>query len=139
MTTVSAHGREVGRIYYTTFAKAYMEDGVILITNAGKWTVYGRCRSGFTPEQAYAIARRTQDDLYMRNPALKVYRDRLRSVAGIGKAWKLHSAIQHLGEDIDGIWSECCNGYGGTIHATPEEIGELVRYYNMALEIADGE
>jgi len=126
-------------MYYTTFAKAYMEDGVILSSNAGRWVVYGKCRPGYTPERAYALAKQQQDDLYMRNPALKVYREKLRSAAGIGKAWRLHAAIQHLGDDIDGIWSECCSGYGRNIHATTDEIAELVRYYNMALEIADGE
>ncbi|NTU52267.1 MAG: hypothetical protein HGA97_00910 [Chlorobiaceae bacterium] len=55
-------------------------------------------------------------------------------VAGLGKAWKLHAAIQLLGDDVDGIWSECCDGFGDNVHADVDEIAELVRLYAAALE-----
>ncbi|NTV02440.1 MAG: hypothetical protein HGB04_06595 [Chlorobiaceae bacterium] len=139
MAKLSAHGREIGRMYYTTFAKAYMADGVILFTEAGKWKVYGKCKPGVTPEQAFALAKQKQAELYEEKPALREYRKRLLWVAGLGKAWKLHAAIQLLGDDVDGIWSECCDGFGDNIHADVDEIAELVRLYTVAVERAGTE
>lgn len=139
MARLTAHGMEVGRMYYTTFSKAYMENGVILYTDAGKWKVYGRCKKGVTPQQAFALAQQKQEELYQRNPALKEYRQQLHAITGIGKAWKLHAAIQLLRDDVDGIWSECCDGYGDNVYADVEEIAALVRCYEQALEFAKQE
>jgi hypothetical protein len=41
MAKLSAHGKEVGRINYTTYAKAYMQDGVVLKNEGHGWKVYG--------------------------------------------------------------------------------------------------
>jgi hypothetical protein len=130
MAKLSAHGKEVGRVVYTTSAKAYMSDGVILQNQGFGWKRYGTCR--VSPAEAYAVALAKQEELYERNPAIKEYRKLLHSLAGLGKAWKLHAAVQLLGDDVDGIWSECCDGFGGNITADIEEIKELVMWYTLA-------
>ena len=104
MAKLSAHGSEVGRINYTTYAKAYMSDGKILKNFGHGWKLYGTCK--VSPEQAFAVAKEKQDRVLAERPMLAAYRKELHSIAGMGKAWKLHAAIQLLGDDIDGIWSE---------------------------------
>jgi hypothetical protein len=55
----------------------------------------------------------------------------------MGKAWKLQAAIELLGDDVDGIWSEVCDGYGDNVHASVEEIEHLVKLYNDSVHEAD--
>ena len=53
----------------------------------------------------------------------------LHSLAGVGKAWKLHACVQLMHNDVDGVWSECCDGYSDNVHADVDEIAKLCRLY----------
>jgi hypothetical protein len=130
MAKLSAHGEEIGRINYTTYAKAYMADGKILKNYGQGWKLYGKCK--VSPQEAYAVAKAKQDAVFSVRPCLAAYRKELHSLAGMSKAWKLHAAVELLGDDVDGIWSEACDGYGDNVHADVDEVGELVRLYNLA-------
>lgn len=129
MAKLSAHGKEVGRINYTTYAKAYMQDGVILKNEGHGWKVYGKCK--FTPQEVYENALDHYNKFLIARPCLAAYRDYLHDLAGMGKAWKLHAAVTMLGDDIDGIWSEACDGYVDNVRASVEEIKHLVDLYNQ--------
>jgi hypothetical protein len=36
-------------------------------------------------------------------------------------------------DDIDGVWSEACDGYGDNVHADIDEIAKLCRLYEAAM------
>ena len=132
MAKLSAHGSELGRLAFTTYSLAYMSDGKILKNGGNGWKLYKKCAPGVTPERAFASAQARRAEFADAHPCLMAYRKELHSIAGMGKAWKLHTAIELLGNDVDGIWSEACDGYGDNVHADVEEIAGLVRLYNAA-------
>lgn len=133
MAKLSAHGAEIGRVRYTTYETAYMTDGKILRKDAGAWKLYKKCKPGVDPRQAYERARAKREEFLAANPALREYTRELHSLAGIGKAWKLHMAIELMPDDADGVWSECCDGYGDNVHADIGEVSGLCRLYARAL------
>ena len=136
MAKLSAHGTEIGRVMFTTYAKAYMSDGVVLKNAGGSgWKIHGRIKEGVTPTQAYENQKRHQEQYLAQRPEVAAYRKELHKLAGIGKAWKLHTAISLLGNDVDGIWSEVCDGYSDNVHADVDEISHLVQLYNTVREI----
>lgn len=135
MAKLSAHGKEIGRINYTTYSKAYFEDGVILKNEGRGWKVFGKCK--FSPQEAYENALEHHKRFTAARPCYATYRSYLHSLAGMGKAWKLHTAVTTLGDDIDGIWSEACDGYCDNVRASVEEIKHLVDLYQQAKREAD--
>ena len=135
MAKLSAHGKEIGRINYTTCSKAYMQDGTILKNSGFGWKVFGKCK--INPQEVYEKALTQHKDFIGKRPCLAAYRTHLHALAGMGKAWKLQAAIELLGDDVDGIWSEVCDGYGDNVHASVEEIEHLVKLYNDSVHEAD--
>ena len=133
MAKLSAHGAEIGRIEFTTSVKAYMADGKVLKNSGFGWKLSGRVKDGLTPEQAFANAMRQQAEFISVRPCLKAYREALADMAGLSKRWKLHSAIQLLGDDFDGVWSEACDGYGDNVSASCEEVANVCRLYAAAM------
>jgi len=132
MAKLSAHGTEIGRLNFTTYSKAYMSDGKILKNHGQGWKLYGKAKG--TPEEAWKAACATREEFARTHPAMMAYRKELHSMAGMGKAWKLHAAVELLGDDVDGIWSEACDGYGDNVHADVDEVAALVRLYRYACE-----
>jgi hypothetical protein len=130
MAKLSAHGRELGRINYTTYSKAYMSDGTVLKNAGFGWKVFGKCK--VSPQEAYQHALTAHNDFAASRPCLMAYRKELHALAGMGKAWKLHTAVELLRTDVDGIWSGACDGYGDNVHADLEEIEHLVNLYQRA-------
>ena len=61
MAKLSAHGTEVGRVMFTTYAKAYMSDGVVLKNDGSGWKILGRVKDGVTPTKAYENQKRHQE------------------------------------------------------------------------------
>ena len=132
MAKLSAHGSEIGRVYFTTSAKAYMADGAILKNSGFGWKLAGKVKAGISPLEAYEAQKQKQVEYLVTYPALAAYRKELHSLAGLGKAWKLDAAISMMPDDCDGVWSECCDGYGDNVHADINEIAELCRLYRAA-------
>lgn len=132
MAKLSSHGREIGRVVYTTSIKAYFEDGKVLKNAGFGWKVAGKVKPEFTPASAFENASRRQAELLEKRPALAAYRKELHALAGISKRWKLHAAIELMPEDADGVWSEVCDGYSDNVHADVNEIDALCRLYLAA-------
>lgn len=137
MTKCSAHGSIVGTIEYMTHAKRYMSDGVILKNHGFGWKLAGKIKPGFTPEQATKIAQDGLAEQLAQKPAVAAYRKALHDLAGLGKRWKLHAAVQLMPDDCDGVWSECCDGYGDNVHADIDEVAELCRAYQCMVRMRD--
>jgi hypothetical protein len=133
MAKCSAHGAEVGTLHFLTYSKRWMSDGVILKHGGFGWKLHTRCKPGvnvgahFREAEAHMAASRA------RHPARTAYINLLHSMAGMTMRWKLHAAVNLMPDDCDGVWSECCDGYGDNIHADVDEVGELCRAYVAAL------
>ena len=136
MAKIAAHGREIGTLEFTSYAKRYMSDGVILKNQGFGWKLYGKVKPGISPEQAYNAAKARRDAALAERPANANYRKMLHSMCGLNKRWKLHMAISMMPEDPDGVWSEACDGYGDNVHADLDEIVDLCIAYQAAMSEA---
>ena len=132
MAKCSVHGVEIGTIYKLTSARRYMSDGVVLKNGGFGWKLAGKVKSGIDPADAYQRAKARYDEALCANPDAAAYRKELHAMAGLGKRWKLHMAIEAMPDDCDGVWSEACDGYGDNIHADVDEVGALCRLYLAA-------
>lgn len=134
MAKVSAHGKEIGTIYFTTSAKRYMADGVILKNNGFGWKLAGKVKAGVNPADAYQNQLKYQNDLLAARPCTVAYRRALHELAGMNTRWKLHMVIEMMPDDADGVWSGACDGYGDNVHADIDEVSELCRLYQNAVK-----
>jgi len=138
MAKISAHGTEIGTVYFTTHAKRYMSDGKILVNKGFGWKIGPKLKPGVTPEQAYANKIEHQRKVLSEMPAMAAYRKELHELAGLSKRWKLHMAVELMPDDPDGVWSQACDGYGDNVHADIDEVSHLCRLFkNAAAEYAE--
>lgn len=98
------------------------------------WKLAGKVKSGIAPEQAYKNAFEYQNECMATRPAFAAYRRELHAMAGLCKRWKLHTAVQLMPDDCDGVWSEACDGYGDNVHASVAEVAALCRLYIAACD-----
>ena len=110
-----------------------MADGKVLKNSGFGWKLAGKLKDGITPETAFANAMRKQEEFYVSRPASLHYKKELHAMTGICNRWKLHAAVQLLGDDHDGVWSEACDGYGYNVSASVDEVVHLCRLYEAAL------
>ena len=99
MAKCSVHGNEIGTVYFTTTAKRYMSDGVILKNAGFGWKLHGKVKESVTPEIAFKNQLEHTAQFERENPCFAAYRKALHDVAGIGKRWKLHAAIELMPDD----------------------------------------
>jgi hypothetical protein len=132
MAKCSVHGAEVGTIYKLTSARRYMTDGVVLKNSGFGWKLAGKVKAGIDPADAYQRAVARYGDELAANPEFAAYRKELHAMAGLGKRWKLHAAVELMPDDCDGVWSEACDGYGDNVCADIDEVSNLCRLYLAA-------
>ncbi len=132
MATLQAHGKEVGRIAYLLKTKAYMGDGVVLVNHGQGWKVSGKLKAGIAPLNAYRKARGAQSKALQEHPAFAAYREALFAAACLAKRHRLHTMIEIMYDDPDGVWSEACDGYGDNLCLDQEEVIELCQRYKRA-------
>jgi len=137
MAKLSANGQEIGTIYTLRGAKRYMSNGVVLKNLGFGWKRHGKLKEGFTPEQAYQAAKAKQDSALSERPAFAAYRKELHAMTGLCNRWKLHTAVELMPDDCDGVWSEACDGYGDNVSADVDEVSKLCRLYLAALAESD--
>ena len=133
MAKCKAHGEEIGTTHYIAKSKRYFSDGAILINYGTGWKLHGKLKPGSDPKEVFAkISAKYEAGLSTR-PHTKEYRQKLHELAGMGKRWRLHHAVALMPDDPDGVWSECCDGYGDNVHADIDDIANLCRLYKLAL------
>lgn len=133
MAKVSAHGREIGTLYYVASAKRYMSDGVVLKNIGFGWKIHGKVKPEFTPQQAFEKAAARQREMLAKYPANAAYRKELHDLTGMCNRWKLHACVAAMPNDPDGVWSDACDGYGDSVHADIGEVVKLCRLYEAAV------
>lgn len=136
MAKVSAHGQIVATLEYITHAQRYMGDGAILKNHGHGWKLAGKVPPGLSPQEAARKSQANLDKQLAEKPAAAAYRTALHNLAGLGKRWKLHMAVQMMPDDPDGVWSECCDGYGDNVHADIDDVAELCRAYLHLMRLA---
>jgi hypothetical protein len=129
MAKLSAHGSIVGTLSFTTYDKRYMSDGTILKNYGSGWKINGGVKEGFMPQDVFEKARAHQVDVLRRLPAFAAYKKMLHKLAPVSKRWRLHTAIELMLTDSDGVWSECCGDGCEDIHADLDEVSELCDLY----------
>ena len=134
MARLSAHGAEIGTVYFTTSARRFMSDGHVLVNKGFGWKLYKKLERGEEVHAAYLQQLGAQTELLAKRPHTAAYRKCLHNLAGMGNRWKLHMAVEAMPDDCDGVWSQACDGYGNNIHADVDEVGELCRLYKLAVE-----
>ncbi len=134
MAKIAAHGKEIGTVYLTTKAKRYMSDGKILVNHGFGWKLGPKLKPGVTVQEAYRHQVERSRQFAEKHPCAAAYKRELHAMCGISKRWKLHAAITTMPDDCDGVWSECCDGYGDNISADVDEVGALCRLYQAAVE-----
>lgn len=131
MARISAHGREVGTVQFTTWAKRYMSDGVILKNHGFGWKLGGKLKPGIAPVDAFQRQEAIQRDKLASAPIVAEYRKALHDLAplGGGRRARLHMTVEMMPDDPDGVWAECCDGCGDNVHADLDDIVELCKLY----------
>jgi hypothetical protein len=132
MAKLSAHGIEVGRVSYTTYTKAYTSDKTVLKNHGDGWKLAGKVKPEFSVEYAFNQATERLKKWEREHPFGLAYKKELHNLASQSKRLRLHTVIQLMYDDCDGVWSECCDGYD-SIHADLDEINELCKLYALAL------
>lgn len=133
MAKLSAHGHELGRIELTTSILAYMSDGHILRHDGTNWHLYKRVKAGFDPAQVFEKAKKRADEILAQRPALAEYHRQLKEVAGRQNIVRLHTLVELLSDDIDGLWSEIHDVLDRNTSVSVEEVRDLVRAYHAAI------
>lgn len=107
MAKLSANGRELLRLEFIGYRRAYMESGYILVNYGHGWTRDAKLKPGVDPV-AYAESRRAKrEELNRTRPCYAEYRDALVKAVRLEHRGKLNNAIDLLPGDPDGVWSEC--------------------------------
>jgi hypothetical protein len=134
MARVSAHGTIIGTVEFTTSAKRYMSDGVVLKNHGFGWKIHGKVKTGMTPQQVFERQLAKQNEARQSHPATFAYRKLLHELCGLSKRWKLHAAVSMMPDDADGVWSEACDSYGDNCHAEIDEVARLCALYKLAVK-----
>ncbi len=130
MAKLSVHGSELLRLEYTNHRIAFMSDGKILRNDGDGWKLYRKVKPGVDPADHANKVKSSRAATDAACPAWAEYRNKLCSWVPISQRWKVATAIDSMPQDPDGVWSECCDGYGDNIHLDIDEVSELCNLYN---------
>jgi len=132
MARLCKHGQEIGRVETVGKTFAYFANGDVLANSDGSWRIHGKVKPESTPTQAYENHKAKIVRICREKPAYAEYRHAVMQAAPVSTRWKLLAAMEVLGDDIDGIWSETCDGYRDNLHLSVEEVAEVVRLRKAA-------
>ena len=138
MAKLSAHGREIGRIEYLAKQVAVFEDGHLLVNYGDGWKLHKKFKAGVDPAAGLERRRVEQAEFLAANPAFAEYRRLVHEAAPASKRFALTQAVELLGDDVDGLWSELQQSWGGAadLDLSLEDCEALARAYAAAGEEA---
>lgn len=134
MATLSSKGKnEIGRIEGLTKTLAYFDNREILVNYGFGWKLYGKIKPDCNPAESYRKQINKIAESDKKRPFYAAYKKALIR-AGHSKRSLLHTAIELMPDDPDGVWSETCDSYGNNLHVSIEDICELCKLYKLSLE-----
>lgn len=131
MATLSKHGQEVGRYSTIRYTKAFFANGDVLINRGFGWKEFGHVKPGVDPRTVCPKVQATIDQKIKDHPIWAQYRKAIMEIP-LSQRWKMITALEALGDDGDGIWSEVCDGCGDNISLSLDEVYELIHLRNAA-------
>lgn len=132
MAKLKAHGAEIGTFDYATHRVRYMSDGHVLRNFGDGWKLFTKVKQGLNVRDVYESKRIAREEKLHRMPALRNYLNELFNATPLSLRNRLHTIISLMPDDCDGVWSECCDGYGNNVDATLDTITELCALYRAA-------
>jgi hypothetical protein len=100
------------------------------------WKIHGKVKAELDPRIVFENAKARQELLLRNRPAYRAWHKAITGVA-LTHRWKLIAAIELMPTDPDGVWSECCDGYGDNLHMDVGEVLELCNLYLAAVDEAN--
>lgn len=133
MATICKHGGSVGRIDKLTFSMLFCADGKVLRNDGAGWRLWRKLKLDAAkmdggPAGVYARCRDEYAAKLSAMPAFAHWR-RLVHEFPLKKRALVVSAVQHLPEDPDGLWSELEDMGCPVSHG---EANALLHAYRMA-------
>lgn len=126
MATLSKHGEQLLVVERLTTKLAYMSNGNILINRGDGWKLWRKVKPGINPVE-YANKRKVDYSQFLaERPDYSEYR-RLLHQHSFCKRGLIQCALEMLGNDIDGLWSEL-NDHAD-VGIDVEECAELARAF----------
>ena len=136
MARLASHGRHV-IIDCIWYQKAICEDGKILRNNGRGWKICANVKKEYTWQQAADIKQRSLTALYETLPTVKALKEWLdKHVKSRAKRAYLKMALDYLGNDVDGFWSELHDqSYNPDVPQLDlDECVEICRLYELAVK-----
>lgn len=132
MATLSKHGDYI-KFKMLFHDIAFCEDRTVLRNSGGGWKVQGKLKKEVKDyKEAAEVKQRAIKDICQKNLAYAKFRS-LMLQYGLEGRKVIHMALDMLGDDIDGIWSELNENpfspYRGRNTFTIEDIKELHSAY----------
>lgn len=128
MATLKSNGSILAKLDYGPFQIALMSNGRMLKKDSGgTWKRFKKFRSldKLTDQVQSTVTRFFSREDTM--PCWWRWRCLLISTAAFDERWKVQTAVNMLGDDVDGLWSEL-NDVAG-VHITLEDCAQLVAAY----------
>jgi hypothetical protein len=135
MASLKKHGKHLV-LAFLWYRKAFCEDGTVMKDYGDGWKVHAKLKKNITYEQAYGHALNARDIYYANSPAfhqlVRVVDD--LSIAKTQRSM-LHSALEMLYDDPDGMWSELadhpyCSDYP---QLSLDDVNKLCQAYSDAI------
>lgn len=129
MAKLKVHGAEIGRLEFITSKVAYFADRTILEDKGSGWKVWGKVKPDRDTHAAFAKRQAKFDALVAACPMWARYR-KLMLEYGLEKRLLILTALDMLGDDLDGAWAEL-NDYG--VQVSLEDIQEIASIRALAI------
>lgn len=130
MATLSKHGATLLVIERLSSKLAYMSDGNILINQGDGWKCWRKVKPGVDPVTHAREREERYKQFLVERPGYAEYRRVLHAIACNGKRSLVRMAVEMLGNDVDGLWSEL-NDHAD-VSVTVDDCVELSRAYDWS-------
>ena len=104
MATLKKHGDYI-IIELIPYKKAYCEDGTIMHNYGNGWKIKGKIKKGFSYTEAAEYQKKFTQELLRDKPAFRKWYELIMQYPLEGRH-TIRMALDMLGDDVDGIWSE---------------------------------
>ena len=136
MSVLYKHGKELFRKRAARYDMAYMEDGTIHKNSGHGFKLYARVKPGSNPAEVINKIKEKHVNKRTSNPRYVAFVDTVRSYGSLKKCNILVTALDILGDDIDGIYIELDDWPDTRGHFSLEDIQHIHKLYAAALEEA---
>ena len=136
MSVLYKHGKELFRKRAARYDMAYMEDGTIHKNSGHGFKLYARVKPGSNPVEVINKIKEKHNNKRRNNPHYAAFVDAVRDCGSLKKCGLLVTALDVLGDDIDGIYVELDDWPDTRGYFSIEDITHIHGLYTAALKEA---